>query len=194
MLRSNHRNLHSERPSAIMVNACVVLAMGTAVLVCSNLATAADPPKPAIKDSSKAIKPKTAVLTASVEPSEARPGDSVTFRVTAKLDPGYHIYKYSKTKAKGGPVDTSFDFFDPADLRIEGDWTPSTEPEKHKDPNFAELDSVEYHEDEVTWSIKLKIPEDIAPGKKVLLCQVCYRCATPEPAAFLAVGHCPKRC
>ena len=36
------------------------------------------------------------VLTTSVEPAEAKPGETVTFKVTAKLDPGYHIYKYSK--------------------------------------------------------------------------------------------------
>jgi thiol:disulfide interchange protein len=158
----------------MVVNACVVLAIGAATLACSNAGMAADPPKPAIKDTSKAIKPKTAVLTTSVEPAEAKPGETVTFKVTAKLDPGYHIYKYSKVKVVGGPINTSFDFFDPADLNVEGDWTPSTEPEKHKDPNFPGLDSVDYHEDEVTWSIKLKIPEGTAPGKKVLHCQASY--------------------
>src|SRR5262249_5141393 len=42
------------------------------------------------------FQPKTAELTASVEPSEAKPGDTVTFKVTAKLQPTYHIYTYSK--------------------------------------------------------------------------------------------------
>ena len=174
MGRVNRRRQQTERLNVKVVNACVVLAMGSAILACSNAGMAAEPPKPAVKDSSKAIKPKTAVLTALVEPAEARPGDTVTFKVTAKVDRGYHIYKYSKTKVAGGPVNTSFDFFDPADLKVEGDWTPSTEPEKHKDPNFPELDSVDYHEDEVTWSIKLKIPEGTAPGKKVLHCQAGY--------------------
>ena len=68
-----------------------------------------------------ALKPKNAVLTTSVEPAEAKPGDTVTFKVTAKLDPGTHIYKYSKT-VKGGPINTTFDFFDTAGLKIEGDW------------------------------------------------------------------------
>ena len=104
--------------------------------------------------------------------------------VTAKLDPGYHIYKYSKTPAKGGPVNTSFDFFDPADLKVEGDWTPSTEPEKHKDPNFPEVDSVSYHEDEVTGSIKLKIPENAAPGKRVLHCQAGYMVCDAKHCSF----------
>ncbi len=33
---------------------------------------------------------------------------------------------------------------------------------------------MEYHENEVTWSIKLKIPADVAPGNKVLRCQAGY--------------------
>ena len=122
----------------------------------------------------RSIKSKNAVFTASVEPAEARPGATVTFKVTAKLDPGFHVYKYSKTQGPG-PINTSFDFFDPAGLKIEGDWTPSREPEKHKDPNFAQVDSVDYHEDDVTWSIKLKIPEGTEPGKKGLRCQARYQ-------------------
>ena len=132
-----------------------------------------DDAKPAKKDSPAALKPKQATLTASVEPAEAKPGEEVTFKVTAKLDSGFHIYKYSK-EHKGGPVPTSFDFFDSAGLEVEGDWTASPEPEKHKDPNFPEVDSVEYHEDEVTWSIKLKVPAGAAPGKKTLRCQARY--------------------
>ena len=127
------------------------------------------------KDSRPFFKPKNAVLTTSVSPDQAKPGETVTFNVTAKLDPGCHIYNYSKSKKRdSGPVKTTFDFFDPAGLKAEGDWTPSQEPEKHKDPNFSDVDSVEYHENEVTWSIKLKIPVDTAPGKKVLRCQAGY--------------------
>ena len=174
MGRVGLRKPYSDRLNAIMVNACVALAMGAAILVCPNPGMAADLPQPTKKDTPKAIKPKTAVLTAAVEPAEARAGDTVTFKVTAKLDPGYHIYKYSKTPVAGGPINTSFDFFDPADLKVEGDWTSSAAPEKHKDPNFPAIDAVEYHEDQVTWSITLKIPEGTAPGKKALLCQVGY--------------------
>jgi thiol:disulfide interchange protein DsbD len=136
--------------------------------------SAADAPKPAKKDTSARLKSKNAVLTTSVEPAEARPGDHVTFTVTAKLEPGYHIYKYSKEQGSG-PVNTSFDFFDRAGLNVDGDWVASREPEKHKDPNFADLDLVEYYEDEVAWSIKLRIPAGTEPGKKTLRCQALYQ-------------------
>ena len=142
----------------------VIHALLVGMMSIPGVAIAADPPKPAKKDSFAVFKPKNAVLTTSVEPAEAKPGDTVTFKVTAKLDPGTHIYGYSKTQGPG-PIRTSFDFFDPAGLKIEGDWIASKEVEKHKDPNFNDLDFVEYHEDEVTWSIKLKVPTDTEPGR-----------------------------
>ncbi len=134
---------------------------------------AADPPKPAKKDSRLAIKPTTAELTTSVSPAQAKAGETVTFQVIAKLDPGYHIYKQSK-KQESGPINTTFDFFDTAGLKIEGDWTASKPPERHKDPNFADVEFVEYYEDDVTWSIKLRVPDGMEAGKKALRCQAGY--------------------
>jgi thiol:disulfide interchange protein len=156
-------------------NILVVAIVALGLLACSGPSVAADPPKPAEKDSRPLFKPKSAVLTTSIDPAEARPGKTVTYKVTAKLEPGSHIYNYSKTKKRdAGPVKTTFDFFDTAGLQIVGDWTPSENPVKHKDPNFTDVDFVEYHENEVTWSIKLKIPDNTAPGKKVLRCQAGY--------------------
>jgi thiol:disulfide interchange protein DsbD len=167
--------MHPGKPSALSRIGSLALIALTAVLFGAPAAvTAADPPKPAKKDTPRALKPKTATLASSVEPAEATPGQRVTFKVTAKLDPGFHIYKYSKEQG-AGPVNTTFDFFDPAGLKVDGDWVASQEPIKHKDPNFADLDVVEYYEDEVSWSIKLLIPDGTEPGKKSLRCQVRYQ-------------------
>jgi len=143
----------------------IIHALLVGVLSVHGVAIAADPPKPAKKDTFAGLKPKNVVLTTAVEPAEAKPGETVTFKVTAKLDPGSHIYKFSKTEGPG-PVTTSFDFFDPAGLKLEGDWLASKEAEKHKDPNFADIDFVEYHEDEVTWSVKLKVPAELGAREK----------------------------
>jgi len=174
----------------------VIHALLVGMMSIPGVAIAADPPKPTKKDTFAGLKPKNAVLTTSVEPAEAKPGETVTFKVTAKLDPGTHIYGYSKTQGPG-PIRTSFDFFDPAGLKMEGDWSASKEVEKHKDPNFKDLDFVEFHEDEVTWSIKLKVPADAEPGKKALRCQARYmvcndkNCSVPGqwtlPEAVLTV-------
>jgi thiol:disulfide interchange protein DsbD len=162
-----HRSIHPYL-SSLMLS---VIAAGLLTLPCQAIAD--DAPKPAKKDNAAALKPSQATLTASVEPAEAKPGDTVSFKVTAKLDPGFHIYKYSK-ESGDGPVPTSFDFFDRAGLETEGEWKASREPEKHKDANFPDLASVEYYEDEVTWTIKVKIPAANPPGKKTLRCQARY--------------------
>ena len=65
---------------------------------------AADPPQPAEKDSRPFFKPKNAVLTTSVSPAQAKPGETVTFKVTAKLDPGQsHLQLLEVEEARFGP-------------------------------------------------------------------------------------------
>jgi thiol:disulfide interchange protein len=181
-----------------LVLTLLVLPIGSVLLPVRS--ALADSPAPKKKDSSPRIKPRTAELTASVEPSEAKPGDTVTFKVTAKLEPGNHIYKHRKdSQAVAGPVPTTFDLFDTGGLEVQGDWTASKEAIQHKDTNFADLPFVEYHEDEVTWSIKLKVPPGAAAGKKTLQVQVGYMvcndkvCMGPGrwtlPAATLTVAQ-----
>jgi hypothetical protein len=166
MRRPNPRNVTLVLPA-------IVVGLLVGLLMLQVPAVADDEAKPAKKDNAATLKPAQATLTASIEPGEAKPGDVVTFKVTAKLDSGYHIYKYSKEQGEG-PVPTSFDFFEQAGLKVEGDWAASREPEKHKDASFPDLDSVEYYEDEVSWSIKVKIPAGSAAGKKTLRCQARY--------------------
>ena len=97
----------------------------------------------------------------------------MTFKLTAKLDPGFHIYKQidQPMPPGAGPVYTTFDFFDTAGLKVEGDWQASKEAIKHKEAVWPDLPFVEYFEDEVTWSVKLKVPDGTEPGKKALRCQ-----------------------
>ena len=142
------------------------------------------------------FKPKNAVLTTSVEPAEARPGDTVTFKVTAKLDPGFHIYKYSKIKARAGPGQYDLRLLRSRRAsRSKETGRASKEPEKHKDPNFADVDFVEYHEDEVTWSIKLKIPAGHrSRERRSLRCQAGYMVCDDKLAASRVSGPFPKRC
>ncbi len=143
----------------------------------------ADEPKPAKKDSGTFARPRNAAFTTSVEPAQAKPGETVVFKVTVKLEPGAHIYKYSR-KQGPGPINTSFDFFDKGGLEPDGDWTPSREPEAHKDPAFPDIDVVEYYEDEVTWSHKLKVPGDAREGRVRLRTQARYMVCTEKNCSF----------
>src|SRR5271166_2889526 len=88
-----------------------------------------EPPKPAQKDSPTRAKPRDVVLTTSLDPAEARPGDTVTLKVTAKLNPGWHIYTQAKTQEGVGPRKTVFDLFDTAGLEVAGSWKASKKPE-----------------------------------------------------------------
>jgi thiol:disulfide interchange protein DsbD len=130
---------------------------------------------PAVKDSSLRIRPKGVTLTASISPGEAQAGGSVTYKVTAKLEPGLHIYAVAKEKDdRPGPIPTSFDFFDPGGLKPTGDWMPDREPVARPEPAF-DNQIVEFFEDEVTWSFKLDVPADALPGTRTLRCQAGYQ-------------------
>ena len=71
-----------------------------------------DDPKPVVKDSKPAFRPAQAKFKTAVKPAEAKPGDRVTFEVTARIDEPWHIYQYQKKAADQGPRPTQFDFFD----------------------------------------------------------------------------------
>ncbi len=139
----------------------------------SETAESGTPPRaPAKKDSSPRMRPKGVELTTSVDPKQARAGDTVTYKVTAKLGPKYHIYKYEKKPEGPGP--TWFDLFDTAGLGAQADWTASKEAHK-PDPNSKIAPPLDYYEDEVTWSIPLAVTPGIAPGKKALRVQAGYQ-------------------
>jgi thiol:disulfide interchange protein len=144
----------------------------------------ADDAKPAKKDSRPAARPKEATFKTSVTPAEAKPGDTVSYKVTAKIDAPWHIYKYSKEESQNGPKYTEFDFFDTAGLKVDGDWSPSSDPIKKKEPAFPDIPFLEFHEDEVTWSIKLKVPLDAKAGKKTLRCQIGYMLCSDQNCSF----------
>ncbi|MEO8129010.1 MAG: protein-disulfide reductase DsbD domain-containing protein [Bryobacteraceae bacterium] len=62
----------------------------------------------------------------------ARPGDLVTFHLTAKVEPGWHLY--SLTTPKGGPIPTTATAHEGTPLAAVEVYQPT--PERHFDPNF----------------------------------------------------------
>ncbi len=159
--------------------------------VLGSTAAAAEPPKPAQetalkspapaqKDSSERIRSKGVTMTPSVEPAEARPGDSVTYKIAVRLEPGLHIYAVGKeNQSQPGPIPTTFDFFDPAGLKVSGEWKPDHPPEAKPEPAF-DNQVIEYFENEVAWSTTLTIPPDAAPGRRTLRCQAGYQVCTNQ--------------
>jgi len=164
--------------------ALILLAAALAPGVVVPRAASAEGLKPAAKETPARLRPKNVTLTTAVEPAEARPGATVTLKVTAKLSPGWHIYTYAKTQVGTGPRNTRLDLFDPAGLTPSGEWSASKEPTRHKEPAFPDLDSVSYFADEVTWSLPLKVPADAPAGKKALRCQAGYQVCDDNSCSF----------
>ena len=147
-----------------------VLAMSFA-----HLAPAADL-APTKKDSRAAIRPKPIVVSASLSTADARPGEMVKLQVSAKLEPGWHVYDYSKTQPEEGPRVTEFDVFDLGGLKVVGDWQSEEPPLLKKDPNFNNIEVASF-ENQVTWSLSLLVPPETILGAKTIRlqfgCQVC---------------------
>ena len=140
-------------------------------------------PQPAQKDTNPRAKPKDATLTTSIEPAEAKPGEMVQFQVHAKLSPGWHIFTQSEKQRDEGPRHTMFDLFDTGGLEVAGDWSASKTPEAQPEPAF-DNQIFEYFEDEVVWSIPLKIPADAKPGEISVRCQANYQICDPKSCSF----------
>ncbi len=173
-------DLQIRRRFALLARAALLTALAVSAPVPAGAADA----KPARKDSRPQSRPKEATFTTSVAPAQARPGETVTYRVKAKLAAPWHIYRYSKVQSEDGPRLTQFDLFDPAGLKTEGEWTASRAPIRKKEAAFPTLSYLEYFEDEVTWSIKLKVPAGTTPGKKHLRCQAGYMICSDQNCSF----------
>jgi thiol:disulfide interchange protein len=82
-----------------------------------------------------------------------------TLSLTAKIDPGWHVY--SVTQQKGGPMASKIKVAESADFKVLGPFVPDQHPhiktlEIYKVP-------VEEHEGQVTWSAPIEIAEGVKP-------------------------------
>jgi thiol:disulfide interchange protein len=177
MFCNHHRNVSRVGLTSLL------LLLGSALDRASGAYGADEPPKPAQKDSPTRAKPKDVVLTTSIEKAEARPGDTVALKVTAKLNSGWHIYTQAKNQEGEGPRKTVFDLFDTAGLEVAGDWKADRKPESRAEPAFDNK-TFEYFEDEVSWSIPLKVPSGTAAGKKLIRLQASYQVCNAQSCSF----------
>ncbi|GIW88933.1 MAG: hypothetical protein KatS3mg108_3257 [Isosphaeraceae bacterium] len=137
------------------------------------VACPAQEPKPKRRDSR--VKPPEVTYQTRIEPATAKPGDTVTLSVTVKVAPPWHIYAHAPTQPVEGPRATQFDLFDPAGLVPSNTWTPDSPPLRKKEPAFPDLDVVEFHEEQVTWSTTLKVPADAQPGRRSIKAQIYFQ-------------------
>src|SRR6478752_5302993 len=80
-----------------------------------------------------AASPRHAQWTLTSDIAKAPPGSTVPLKLTAKIDPGYHIY--SMTTPKGGGQPTSIAVSPDASLETSSAYQPK--PERKFDANFG---------------------------------------------------------
>lgn len=110
-----------------------------------------------------------AALTGEVSPSTAVPGGTFELTITAKPAPTWHIYALSdKPAAKTGSRPTLIELAETSGLAIKE--VKSSAAAKQKNDPFE--GTVRYHEQQVTWTVVLQVPQDAKPGGKLAIAGV----------------------
>lgn len=107
--------------------------------------------------------------TLSSDVEKASPGAAIPLRLTANLDPGWHLY--SLTTPKGGPIPTTAEFLENPALEKAVLYEPK--PERKFDPNFN-LDTETFAE-ETVFLISAKLKNGAPLGPVELTAQVRYQ-------------------
>lgn len=97
--------------------------------------------------------PQPEPVTVSAEFTPAHGGQSAQLAVTARLQPGWHIY--SLTQPPGGPLATVIQLDPATPVRLTGSFDADRPPQRTSEPAFNGL-TVETFEDEVTWRAPLE--------------------------------------
>jgi thiol:disulfide interchange protein len=103
------------------------------------------------------------------EQAKAPPGSTAVARLTAKLDPKWHLY--SPTTPPGGPIPTSI-AVDP-NPAVERVVIYQPKPDRKFDPNF-DLD-VDWYDTEAVFLVLAELKKDAPPGPFELTVQVRYQ-------------------
>jgi thiol:disulfide interchange protein len=107
--------------------------------------------------------------TLTSDQTKAAPGGTVVAKLTAKLEPGWHLY--SPTTTPGGPIPTSLKLDENPAIGAYSIYQPK--PERKFDRNFN-LD-VEWFEREVTFIVSANLKKDAAAGPLELTALVRYQ-------------------
>lgn len=122
--------------------------------------------------SSQAQRLDPAQWTLAPEQQAAPPGSTVLLRLTATMEPGWHLY--SPTTAPGGPIPTTIEMSEsPA---VESYRVFQRPPETKFDPNF-QLDT-ETYANEAVFLFEVKLSPAAPPGETELTARVRYQLCT----------------
>ena len=102
---------------------------------------------------------------ATIEPAQARRGETVVLRIQIRLAPGFHTYPTQQTDPNAAPFQTEIKLLDAAGL-VPGELKDP--PAKSKPEPDLNIQKMLYYEGTVVWEWPLKVPTDIEPGPKTV--------------------------
>src|SRR5262245_23700206 len=73
-------------------------------------------------------------FSAKLEPAEVKPGQNAKVLITARIDPGWHLY--SLTQRSGGPIPTRITIDESSIVKMNGN-PQQPKPKSAPDPNFS---------------------------------------------------------
>jgi hypothetical protein len=123
------------------------------------------------RNDSRWPQPAPAKLIPSATPGELKAGHAFTYQIKVSLDPGWKIFSCSPVQPQGSaPFYTKLDLFDTGGLKASRDWQASRAATKQESQVFPDAGPIEFHEGEVTWSLRIIVPRGTKPGNKTLKC------------------------
>ena len=118
-------------------------------------------------------------LAGKLNKKTIKPGDSATLTFSAKVSPGWHIYKFEPFKPENTtPQPTVIYFTKTSGLEVSSP-VASVEPIKHETGLKGEPYSY-YHENKVDWTLDVKAPDDIEAGQYVLEGKIVFQLCTNQ--------------
>lgn len=101
-------------------------------------------------------------IDARIEPFEAKPGQTVTYKITIKLNPDFHTYPTVQLDEKEKSNVSALQFADTPELIFV---EPVADPPGAKMKIGPEGGTLSYYEDEATFEIKAVVAPDAKPGE-----------------------------
>jgi thiol:disulfide interchange protein len=131
--------------------------------------------------------PNPVSLSGKLEPPQVKQGQRAKVLITAKIDPGWHLY--SLTQPPGGPIATKITIDENSPLQMDGN-PQQPKPKRAVDPNFTPPGGPDFmtetFDNEVTFTVPVKAATDSPTGalKSIVKIrfQVCdeHQCLPPR--------------
>ena len=121
-------------------------------------------------------------LHGRLEPSTVAPGQQAQLLLTAEMDPSWHVYTFAPKDNQVGSKPTLIVLDQTSGLEV---GPPTTEAEViEQDATAIGFGIMRFHEDEVTWTIDVRVPPGTAQGAYPLAGYIAYQACEVGPGGM----------